>query len=88
MAKSLRSKSKLRAKSVKRQGEFAQYVDARSARLAEKMKAKTAAQTEKAAKADADKPPAAKVSTLGWRDSRKLQYKQQKLKKKKNVTKF
>lgn len=33
MAKSLRSKSKLRAKSVKRKGEFAEFVDQRNKRL-------------------------------------------------------
>lgn len=36
MAKSLRSKPKLRAKSIKRKGEFAAFVDGRNARLAEK----------------------------------------------------
>ncbi|KAG5422106.1 hypothetical protein I9W82_001199 [Candida metapsilosis] len=44
MAKSLRSKSKLQAKSVKRKGEFAKYADERSKRLAEKMAKETAQQ--------------------------------------------
>ncbi|KAF3990954.1 hypothetical protein FT663_00890 [Candidozyma haemuli var. vulneris] len=39
MAKSLRSKSKLRAKSIKRKGEFANYANERTARLAAKAKA-------------------------------------------------
>ena len=92
MAKSLRSKSKLRAKSVKRKGEFAKHVDARNERLAAKLKEKTETQTEKSDKNDTDKsklePKLEKISTSGWRDSRKLQYKQRQLKKKKNVTKF
>lgn len=92
MAKSLRSKSKLRAKSVKRKGEFAKHVDARNERLAAKLKEKTETQTEKSDKNETDKlklePKLEKISTSGWRDSRKLQYKQRQLKKKKNVTKF
>ncbi|KAI3406164.2 hypothetical protein KGF56_001006 [Candida oxycetoniae] len=47
MAKSLRSKSKLQAKSVKRKGEFAKYVDARSKRIAEKLAGETKAQEAK-----------------------------------------
>lgn len=88
MGKSLRSKSKLRAKSVKRNGEFAKHADARKERLAAKLKEKTETQTEKSDKNDSDKPKLEKISTSGWRDSRKLQYKQRQLKKKKNVTKF
>lgn len=91
MGKSLRSKSKLRAKSVKRNGEFAKHVDARNERLAAKLKEKTQSQAESQAEKspnDTDKPKLEKISTSGWRDSRKLQYKQRQLKKKKNVTKF
>ncbi|SGZ54995.1 CIC11C00000001564 [Sungouiella intermedia] len=46
MAKSLRSKPKLRAKSVKRNGEFAKLNEARNARLAEKLKANLDKQKE------------------------------------------
>ncbi|CAL9730301.1 hypothetical protein MOUN0_J02278 [Monosporozyma unispora] len=38
MAKSLRAKSHLKAKSVKRQGEFQNAVDARQSRISEKLK--------------------------------------------------
>ncbi|KAI5969562.1 hypothetical protein CANMA_001412 [Candida margitis] len=44
MAKSLRSKSKLQAKSVKRKGEFAKYVDERSKRIADRLAKETAKQ--------------------------------------------
>lgn len=92
MGKSLRSKSKLRAKSVKRVGEFSDFVDARNARLAEKLKKKTDAQAKDDEKMDTDKPKSDKVSTSvstsGWRDLRKQQYKKRNLKKKKSVTKF
>ncbi|ODV78565.1 uncharacterized protein CANTADRAFT_6923 [Suhomyces tanzawaensis NRRL Y-17324] len=59
MAKSLRSKSKLRAKSVKRKGEFANFVDGRNKRLSEKMeqellKQKEAALAKKKDQADAE----------------------------------
>ncbi|KAF8004312.1 hypothetical protein OXX80_008753 [Metschnikowia pulcherrima] len=46
MAKSLRSKPKLRAKSIKRQGEFNQFVDDRNARLAEKARLNLLKQNE------------------------------------------
>lgn len=99
MAKSLRSKPKLRAKSLKRKGEFEKYVDARNKRLAEKMDEETKKQEElkKAAKEaetveeDGEKMAVdgaaekKKVSTSGWRDSRKQQYKQKKLQKKKTM---
>lgn len=47
MAKSLRSKSKLQAKSVKRKGEFAKFVDARNQRIAEKLHQETLKQEAK-----------------------------------------
>lgn len=98
MAKSIRSKSKLRAKSIKRKGEFANIVDTRNDRLATKMQeelikqraiaaAKKAEegteeqQEEKEAAMDVDQK---KVSTSGWRDSRKQIYKKTKIKKKAN----
>lgn len=46
MAKSLRSKPKLRAKSVKRKGEFTKFVDDRNARLAEKTRLNLQKQNE------------------------------------------
>lgn len=54
MAKSLRSKPKLRAKSLKRKGEFEGIVDARNKRLSEKMEKETKRQEElkQAAKAE------------------------------------
>lgn len=48
MAKSLRSKPKLRAKSVKRKAEFSTFVNDRDQRLAEKMKANLEKQKLKA----------------------------------------
>lgn len=45
MAKSLRSKPKLRAKSIKRKGEFSRFVNDRDKRLAEKNKLNLEAQT-------------------------------------------
>lgn len=51
MAKSIRSKSKLQAKSVKRKGEFAKYDNERSKRLEQKLVEHTKKQEEeKAAK--------------------------------------
>ncbi|KAI5952787.1 hypothetical protein KGF54_003654 [Candida jiufengensis] len=46
MAKSLRSKSKLQAKSVKRKGEFSKFVDDRNKRIADKLLIETAKQEE------------------------------------------
>ncbi|KAI5968825.1 hypothetical protein KGF57_000075 [Candida theae] len=95
MAKSLRSKSKLQAKSVKRKGEFAKYADERSKRLAEKLAKETAKQeAEKKSKQnkeqetmdldgqDVDGGKSKKVSTSGWRDSNSQRYKQRQLKNK------
>lgn len=98
MAKSLRSKSKLRAKSIKRKGEFSKYVDGRNQRLAQKM----VEHAQKQEEAKANKPEAVaeeesmdldakvpktadekKVSTSGWRDSRTQIYKKVKAKKSK-----
>lgn len=59
MAKSLRSKSKLRAKSVKRKGEFAAFVNERTARLAERARAlaeKQKAEKSEDAMEEEDKP--------------------------------
>lgn len=46
MGKSLRSKSKLRAKSIKRKAEFSEYVDQRNKRISEKLIESTKAQEE------------------------------------------
>lgn len=103
MAKSLRSKPKLRAKSVKRNGEFQKFVDGRNERLAAKMEAHTRQQAEEkaakqAAAGDAGdagdaaemETDAKKVSTSGWRQSRGQIYKQRKIKgsKKSKTMKF
>ncbi|CCE79602.1 Piso0_001679 [Millerozyma farinosa CBS 7064] len=92
MAKSLRSKSKLKAKSVKRKV-FSTLVDDREKRLASKMEEKLR-QESKAREAaggetpvdsataemetDEKQPEKKKISTSGWRDSRKQQYKKRK----------
>ncbi|KAI5967824.1 uncharacterized protein KGF55_000056 [Candida pseudojiufengensis] len=55
MAKSLRSKSKLQAKSVKRKGEFSKFVDERNKRIAEKLLKETAKQEEAKKQKQADK---------------------------------
>lgn len=103
MAKSLRSKPKLRAKSVKRNSEFQKFVDGRNERLAAKMAEHTRQQAEeKAAKQAAGgdagdagdaaemETDAKKVSTSGWRQSRGQIYKQRKIKgsKKSKTMKF
>ncbi|CAK9439429.1 uncharacterized protein LODBEIA_P35540 [Lodderomyces beijingensis] len=90
MAKSLRSKSKLQAKSLKRKGEFQNFVDERNKRIAEKLQKETAEQEVKKKKAKEDKQDGGsmdvdqpkKVSTSGWRDSNSQRYKQSKLKNK------
>lgn len=97
MAKSLRSKSKLQAKSVKRKGEFSKYVDDRNKRIAAKLAEETKKQDEikKQDKKvndnddksmDVDENKDKKVSTSGWRDSRSQVYKQRQLKNKKRKT--
>jgi len=90
MGKSLRSKSKLRAKSIKRSGEFAEFVDARNKRISEKLIESTKKQNEEKltkqpaeAAEDSMDTDAKKISTSGWRNSRKQQYIQKKLKGKK-----
>ncbi|GME87972.1 hypothetical protein B5S28_g3924 [[Candida] boidinii] len=103
MAHSLRSKSKLKAKSVKRHSEFQPKEDARKERLAQKMKENLTKQVAEKAAADAAEgkevaPVEDKmeddsnktVSTSGWRKSRHHVYKKnQKLKNKsKNKNKF
>lgn len=94
MGKSIRSKSVLRAKSVKRSGEFAKYVDARNKRISEKLTEDLSKQakpetktTQVEEKMDED---AKKISTSGWKSSRKSVYKQSliKNKKRKNHMKF
>ncbi|KAK6461463.1 hypothetical protein DFJ63DRAFT_319733 [Scheffersomyces coipomensis] len=98
MGKSLRSKSKLKAKSVKRKGVFAEFVDNRNARLAKKDEESTKKQAKESAKEsdkidqdtaivdDEDATPAKKISTSGWRDSRGQIYKKKQIKNKKNKT--
>lgn len=82
MAKSLRSKNVLRAKSIKREKVFQVMEDKRKQRLAEKM----AEELENQPKAEV--PEIKKVSTSGWRDSRSQKYKQKKASKKKKTMKF
>ena len=98
MAKSLRSKSKLQAKSVKRKGEFAKYADERSKRIAERLAKETAKQEAEKTKGkqdngqesmdvdkggeDGEEGQSQKVSTSGWRDSNSQRYKQRQLKNK------
>lgn len=76
MAKSLRSKPKLRAKSIKRKAEFSKFVDDRNARLAEKAAAHLSEQKELSVKSETalkvEEPeavPEKKISTSGWRSS-------------------
>ncbi|GEQ72055.1 hypothetical protein JCM33374_g5741 [Metschnikowia sp. JCM 33374] len=77
MAKSLRSKPKLRAKSVKRKGEFTKFVDDRNARLAERTRLNLQKQNEEKM---ADAAPTEEVSedatkktptTAAWKTSSK-----------------
>ncbi|CAK7901258.1 hypothetical protein CAAN3_05S05138 [[Candida] anglica] len=65
MAKSLRSKSKLRAKSVKRKGEFAKFVDGRNDRLAAKLEEHTKKQEEEKAAKKAQDPEVKAEETEG-----------------------
>lgn len=99
MAKSLRAKSHLQAKSVKRRNEFQKVVDARAERLSDKLKQDLMAQKMKELKdgesMDVDeskKDEGKKVSTSGWRDARHHNYKKAKKmkhsKKKVSFTKF
>ncbi|ODV95811.1 hypothetical protein PACTADRAFT_49259 [Pachysolen tannophilus NRRL Y-2460] len=90
MAKSLRSKSKLKAKSVKRKGEFQKKYDERSERIAAKVKANLILQNSSKtidhdnddddddAKMEIDNKNEVpkKISTAGWRGSRHNMYKQ------------
>ncbi|KAK6459230.1 uncharacterized protein RJT20DRAFT_124424 [Scheffersomyces xylosifermentans] len=101
MGKSLRSKSKLRAKSIKRKGEFSKFVDGRNKRIADRLEEETKKQIEakKAAseedqvegketmEVDNETKEPKKVSTSGWRDSRGQIYKQRKIKHKKGGNK-
>ncbi|AOW28469.1 hypothetical protein MEM_02909 [Candida albicans L26] len=92
MAKSLRSKSKLQAKSTKRKGEFSKYVEERSKRIANRLAEETKKQEEAKKQQDPTQTQTEamdiedskdkKVSTSGWRDSRSQVYKQRKLKNK------
>lgn len=92
MAKSLRSKSKLRAKTIKRKGEFAHLNEERNKRLAKKLEDETKKQDEaKAAATEVSEAPMEvdgaekkKVSTSGWRDSHSQIYKRTHKKKRHN----
>lgn len=86
MAKSLRSKPKLRAKSLKRKGEFSKASDERSARLASKLKANLEKQNEEKADDEKMDEEPKKVSTSGWRGTSRQRMKQKR--NKKNSTKF
>lgn len=100
MAKSLRAKSHLAAKSVKRRNEFQKVVDARAERVSEKLKQDLMAQKMKELKdgtgmdidTKKDDDESKKVSTSGWRDARHHNYKKAKKmknsKKKVSFTKF
>lgn len=94
MAKSLRSKPKLRAKSIKRKGEFTKFVDDRNSRLADKVRANLEQQKgEKKAEEEAkmedkieeDKKDS-KVATSGWRGNSRQRMKAKRSKRK--STKF
>lgn len=97
MAKSVRAKSTLRAKSAKRGNEFQKAYDAREARILEKrqqdlmrQKMEELKQKEADGKMEdvAEKPAKpAKVSTSGWRDANHLNYRRAH-KKKRKVTTF
>lgn len=80
MAKSLRSKLKLRAKSVKRKGEFTDFVNERTARLAaraqaaqEKQKQKNEdAMEEEEEKPEKPKEDLKKISTSGLKNTSRI----------------
>ena len=86
MAKSLRSKPKLRAKSIKRKNEFSKFVDSRNERLAQRMKVNEETMEEDPVETNEPKEEK-KISTSGWRQTSRQKLKQKK-KNKKNVTKF
>lgn len=103
MAKSLRSKPKLRAKSIKRKGEFAKFVEERDSRLAEKNQLHLAKQKQSEAASEeameqdsagpdamAEDPPAEpkKISTSGPRNNSKNRMRAKKLKAKNRRLKF
>ncbi|OBA19078.1 hypothetical protein METBIDRAFT_33687 [Metschnikowia bicuspidata var. bicuspidata NRRL YB-4993] len=74
MANSLRSKPKLRAKSVKRKGEFTKFVDDRNARLAEKTRLNLQKQNEEKMAEDtpieeASEDAASKISNTSGRSA-------------------
>ncbi|GAV55914.1 hypothetical protein ZYGR_0AZ00850 [Zygosaccharomyces rouxii] len=95
MAKSIRAKSCLRAKSVKRQNEFQKAYDAREARLSEKrqqelvnQKMEELKQKENEGKMDEETPQKPiKISTSGWRDANHLNWRRAH-KKKRSKTSF
>lgn len=82
MARSLRNSKSLAAKAHKRKGFFTDVVKAREARLAEKLRQNLEAQKDqnKPEKIEEDNK---KISTSGWRASRHVTYKKNKLKKNK-----
>lgn len=86
MAKSLRSKTKLKAKSIKRAGVFSKVEDLRRQRIAEKLNRKDD-DDMKEDKVD-DKINEKPVSTSGWRGSRKQQYKKKQAAKRNKSLKF
>lgn len=91
MAKSLRSKSKLKAKSLERKGEFEDVHRARQERIAKKLAEEMAKQKEDNMEDEvsADTNTEKKVSTSGWRTLRKQEYIVKKCKgKKKSSIKF
>lgn len=91
MAKSLRSKSKLKAKTLKRKGEFEEINRARQERIAKKLAEGMAKQKEDNMEEESSTTTESgkKVSTSGWRTLRKQEYIVKKCKgKKKSSIKF
>ncbi|KAK9470876.1 uncharacterized protein V1510DRAFT_421735 [Dipodascopsis tothii] len=81
MGKSLRAKTKVRARGIKRAAVFEPVYKARTARLAEKIGAKAAEEPAEAAAADSmevEGAEAKSISTSGWKGSRNEQWKQKK----------
>lgn len=96
MAKSLRSKPRLKAKAVKRKEVYTKEADNRIQRLHEKLQRQLEQQKEQRAEQEQenkkdesmelDEPNKnTKISTSGWRDSRKQRYRRRKAAKSKTL---
>ncbi|ODV62464.1 uncharacterized protein ASCRUDRAFT_7034 [Ascoidea rubescens DSM 1968] len=97
MAHSLRSKSKLKSKSLKRKSVFQKYDDEKRKQISEKLKENIEKQQKvkeygNDGNRDEDMvvehPEEKKISTSGWRDARHLNYKKINKKFKLNRTHF